>query len=174
MSNQDIDWDGNCVFDENGKVVDFKIQSAGNHSRMRPIPKMEALIKDAKEADKLLSSIMQPATKEQISIIMKKLALHCGLQNKAPEEVISLISDYCHDLAEYPAALIDEAGTRYRKLPEGNNFMPSSGKLISMISEKHYKMRFMRKRIDQILGKHEEKKERGNKTVSLMDALNAL
>lgn len=174
MSSQDIDWDGNCVFDENGKVVDFKIQSAGNHSRMRPIPKVEALIKDAKEADKLLSSIMQPATKEQISVIMKKLALHCGLQNKAPNEVASLINDYCYDLAEYPAALIDEAGTRYRKLPEGNNFMPSSGKLISLMQPKFSKMKFMRKRIDQILGKYEEPKRRENKTISLMDAINAL
>lgn len=175
INNRDIDWDGNCVFDEDGKVVEFKTQSSSNHYRMRPVPKTDAVMRDAFEADRLLSSIMQPATGDQIALAIKKLALHCGLQGKAPEEVQYMFLDYCHDLAEYPVVLINEACATYRKLPEGNNFLPSSGKLISLMQGKYSKMKFMRKRINQILGLCSEPVQgRENKTMSLMDALNAL
>lgn len=143
---------------------------------MRPVPKSEAVMRDAMEADKLLEAVMRPATHEQIAIAIKKLALHCGMQAKAPEEVQYMFLDYCHDLAEYPAALIEGACTEYRKLPEGNNFLPSSGKLISLMQPKFSKMKFMRKRVNQILGLNNRKTQgvRENKTVSLMDAINAL
>ena len=176
INSKNIDWDGNCVFDDNGKIVEFKTQSTNNHYGLKPIPKSDAAMRDAIEADKLLESIMRPATHEQIAIAIKKLALHCGLQGKAPEEVQYMFIDYCQDLAEYPKSLIDGACAEYRKLPEGNNFLPSSGKLISLMQPKFSKMKFMRKRINQILGLSNEKMQgaRENKSVSIMDAINNL
>jgi len=174
MKNHNIDWSGNCEFDENGKVTGFKVPSTSNHFGMIPIPNDEKTMQDAREADRVLNSVMQPATKDQIAIAIKKLSLHCGLQAKAPSEVKSMFVDYCYDLRGYPKALIDEACRLYRQMPEGNSFMPSSGKLISLINEKYHKMKFMRSRIDKILGKDKPEPKRENKAISLMDALDDL
>ena len=171
INDRDVDWDGNCEFDENGKVVGFKVPSQSNHLRMRPIPKNEELLKDVREADKLLASVMKPATRDEIGIMIKKLSLHCGMQAKAPEEVKFMFLDYCNDLAEYPKALINEACEKYRKLPEGNNFLPSSGKLISLMSEKYHKLKFMRQRINKILGKEAPKPQKENKELSFLESL---
>ena len=154
--------------------MEFLVSSPSNHYGMKPIPKNEDLAKDAGDADKLLASIMQPASKDAIILTLKKLSLHCGMQTKAPEEVQYLLIDYCNDLSQYPRRLIEDACDSYRQLPEGNNFMPSSGKLISLMSNKYHKMKFLRTRIDKILGKHEAVPERGNKSISLMDAINNL
>ena len=174
INNSNIDWNGNCRFDEKGEIIEFVHSSPNNHYGLKPVPKTDAVLKDAREAEKLLSSIMQPATKDQIAIAVKKLSLHCGMQAKAPEEVKSMFMDYCRDLAEYPKVLIDESCEIYRKQPDGNNFMPSSGKLISLINGKYHKMKFLRSRIEKILGTHEAIPERGNKSVSLMDAIKNL
>lgn len=171
INNKNIDWNGDCEFDENGEVTGFKRDLPTNSYRLQPIPKSDKLLTDARNAERLLASVMQPATKNQIAIAIKKLSLHCGLQAKAAQEVQSMFTDYCHDLEKYPKLLIDKACTEYRTLPEGNNFMPSSGKLISLMSGQYNKLKFLQLRIDQILGKSEPKKERENKSISIMDAL---
>jgi len=174
VNNTNIDWDGNCEFDANGKVVRFLRESLSNSYSMRPIPKTEAVMVDARNASKMLDSVMQPVTRDQIVIAIKKLSLHCGMQAKSPEDVKFMMTDYCQDLTEYPVSLINEACETYRKLPDGNSFMPSSGKLISLMSHKYQKMKFLRTRIDKILGKYEATPQRGNKSVSLMDAIESL
>ena len=174
MGNKNIDWEGNCEFDENGKVSGFKKQSSSNSYSMVPIPNGEKLLEDARDAEKVLASIMQTASGAEIAVAIKKLSLHCGMQAKAPDDVKHMFVDYCQALAEYPKVLIDEACAHYRKLPEGNNFLPSSGKLISLMSSKYHNMKGMQKREDQILGKYQAKQERENKSVSIMDAINNL
>lgn len=170
VTNKDIDWDGNCEF-ENGKVVGFKVDKQTNHYHMRPIPCGEKAVNEAKQASIILDAIMKPATREQVAIAWKKLSLHCGMQGKSTAEINSLVADYYHDLKDYPIKLIEEACEAYRKLPEDNNFMPTTGKLISMMSEKYYKMKFLRTRIDKILGLYIEPSRNQNKTISLNEAL---
>ena len=174
INNPNIDWNGVCKFDEDGKIVEFTATSVSNHHGMKPIPKSTKLIADANQADRVLASVMQAATRNDIAVAVKKLSLHCGMQAKAANEVESMFMDYCNDLAEYPKSLIDGACESYRRQPEGNNFMPSSGKLISLMASKYGKMKFLRGRIDKILGKSTRTETRGNKTVSLMDALDNL
>ncbi len=172
IKNNDVDWDDNCIF-ENGKVTGFKRDLVTNNYRMRPIPRGDKAINDAKEAAKILDVALRPATPNQIAVAVKKLSLHCGMQAKAPEEVKYMFQDYCNDLGKYPIQLIEDACAQYRQLPEGNNFMPSSGTLISMMNEKYHKMQFLKVRIDKILGTHVEIK-RENRTLSLNEALNQL
>jgi len=167
---KDIDWEGNCEF-KNGKVVGFKVDKQTNHYHMRPIPCEEKFINEAKQASITLDAIMKPATREQVAIAWKKLSLHCGVQGKSTSEINSLVADYYHDLKEYPIRLIEEACETYRKLPKDNNFMPTTGKLISLMSEKHYKMKFLRTRIDKILGLYIEPAWEQNKMLSLNDIL---
>ena len=152
LNDRDIDWEDNCIF-EKGKVVGFKTDKISNNYHMHPIPSSNFIIDSAKEALKTLHSVMQPASYDQIAIEIKKLSLHCGKTNKSPEEMKYIFLDYCKDLESYPIRLIQDACGKYRKLPEGNNFMPSSGKLISLMEEKLCKMQFYKKRIEKILGK---------------------
>lgn len=173
--NPNIDWEGVCNFDENGKLESFKsATSPQNKSWLRPIPKDDKTLQEAKIADLTLKAIMKPATREQVAISIKRLSLHCGMQAKAPEEVKYLFLDYCNDLASYPIKLIEDACKAYRTSAEGNQFMPSSGKLISMIEPEYRKYRKLRIRVDKILGTQEEPKQRQNKTVSLSEALTQL
>lgn len=174
ITDKNIDWEGHCEFDENGKVVKFKIPNPSNNFRMAPIPMDNKTLHEAKIADLTLKAIMQPATKEQIAICIKRLSLHCGMQAKAPEEVKYLFLDYCNDLAAYPIKLIEDACKGYRTTSEGNQFMPSSGKLISIIEPKYRKFKLLRTRIDKILGTYIASTERQNKTLSLDEALNKL
>ena len=171
MTNSNIDWEGNCEFDEAGKVVKFIIPKSTNHFRMMPIPKDDETLQEAKEADLILQAIMQGATREQVAVCIKRLSLHCGMQAKAPEEVKHLFLDYCNDLASYPVKLIEDACKEYRTSVEGNQFMPSSGKLISMIEPKFRKMKLLRQRIDKILGVYVHPAQNTNKTMSLNEAL---
>lgn len=139
---------------------------------MRPIPTSDRAINEAKEAMLILESALRPATKEQIAVCIKRLSLHCGMQAKAPEDVKYLFLDYCNDLKQYPAQLIESACEKYRKLPEGNSYMPSSGQLIALMQDKHTKMLFMKSRINKILGITTP--EKGNTGLSLMEALDKL
>lgn len=168
ISNKNIDWEGNCIF-ENGKVIGFKRDSAKNNYHMLPVPCDTRTLHDAKEASLLLDATMQPMGKMPFAMMIKRLNLHCGKQIKTPEEVELMMIDYYNDLKSYPAQLLEFACQDYRKLPEGNNFMPSSGQLISLMAEKMAKLNFMRKRIDKILGKIEPEKE--NRGLSLVEAL---
>ncbi len=173
LKDKNIDWEGNCIF-ENGKVVGFKTKKASNHYHMRPIPTRGKALGEARDASKILDIMMYPATPDQVAIVFKKLSLHCGKQKKTDEENRFLFMDYYADLKKYPATLIEEACEKYRRLPEGNEFMPSSGKLISLIAEKYHKMKFLRTRIDKILGTYVEPKKKKNQTVSLSEALEKL
>jgi len=152
MTFPDIDWEGNCNFDENGKVVSFKVAKASNHYRMRPLPQGEKTINEAKQASIWLDSVVRPVTRDAFILIFKRLTIHCGMQNRTPQEIASLTADYYQDLGKYPAKLIDEACSAYRLLPENNSFMPSSGKLISFMQVEFAKMQYQRKIINQILG----------------------
>jgi hypothetical protein len=170
-----IDWDGNCEFDESGKVVGFKIDSPSNNRYMRPIPRSDKSITEAMKTKSILQDAMKSPSKSEMSVELKKLSLHCGLQNKAPEEVALMAEDYFEDLGQYPLFLLQEACKKYRTLPEGNNFMPSSGKLISLMADKYHKLKFLQSRVDKILGLHlEAEKPRENKGISLNEALNRL
>ncbi len=171
LNSINIDWEGNCIF-ENGKVTGFKNNSLTNSYNLKPIPQSEKAINDAKEAMLILEAAMRPATQNEIAICIKRLSLHCGMQAKAPEDVKYMFLDYCNDLKQFPANLIENACEEYRKLPEGNKFMPSSGQLISLINGRFKKMQFMKTRINKILGNEPEQKENGG--VSLLDALNKL
>lgn len=174
MDNKNIDWDENCIF-EDEKVTGFKISRASNNYRTLPIPNDDKTLQEARQAAVLLDSVMQPATREQIAIAVKKLALHCGLQAKAPEDVKSMFMDYCIDLKAFPAKLINDACQEYRTMHEGNNFMPSSGKLISLMEVKLRMMKNMRNKIDKILGiRNEPSNLKQNQTISLTEALNKL
>ena len=171
ITSRDIDWDGSCEFDGNGKVVKFIKPSSANHFRMLPIPKDDNTINEAKQADLILKGIMKSATKDQIGICIKRLSLHCGMQAKTPEEVKSLFLDYCNDLEIYPIKLIEDACAQYRTMPQGNSFMPSSGQLLTLIDPQYNKMRLLKKRIDKILGVYVRPLARENKTLSLSEAL---
>lgn len=173
LNDKDIDWDGNCIF-EDGKVVGFKIERASNHKYMMPIPQYDWLVNSAKEASKTLDAIMQNATKEQIITEIKKLSLHCGKVNKMPEETKYMFMDYCKDLESYPIKLISEACDKYRKQAEGNEFMPSSGKLIALMEDKWHKMKFLRQRIDKILGTYAPPQQKQNRVLSVDEALEQL
>lgn len=150
LNDNDIDWDDNCIF-ENGKVVGFKKDKASNHRQMRPIPKGERAINESLEAKRYLDSQMQPVTKEQFAVIFKKLHILSGKQNRSPEEMKYMFNDYYADLSKYPAKLIESACAAYRKLPEGNEFMPTSGKLISLMADEWAKLLFQKSRVDKIL-----------------------
>lgn len=135
---------------------------------MKPIPQGEGIINDALKADKLLQSVMNPATREQIAMAIKKLSLHCGKQFKNPDDIKHMFNDYCEDLAEYPALLINQACKSYRTQAEGNNFMPSSGKLIELMSKRMHSLRKIKSRVDKILGVQPVANE---KPVSLNEAI---
>ena len=173
INDKDIDWEGNCIF-ENGKVVGFKHESTSNHKHMLPIPKAEWLVNSANVAMMALEAIMQPATPDQIAIEVKKLSLHCGKTNKTPEEVKYMTMDYYNDLKGYPIKLIAEACQKYRTLPEKNEFMPNSGKLIALMAVKWHKMKFLKERINKILGTHREPERKRNEVLSLDEALEAI
>ncbi len=173
LNNKDVDWDGNCIF-EDGKVTGFKNQVATNHWHMRPIPSGERAMNDAKEAKKILEAVMMPAAREQITLTLKKLSIVCGKANKTPAEISSMLGDYYTDLKNYPIKLIEEACEAYRKLPEDNQFMPTSGKLISLMGGKWAKMQFMKTRIDKILGIYTYQKPKENKMLSLSEVLEQL
>lgn len=170
LNDRYIDWDENCIF-ENGKVVGFHRQTTTNSYTLRPIPKSEKALNDAKTALLILEGAMQRASSDQIAIIIKRLSLHCGMQAKAPGDVKYMFLDYCNDLKEYPAQLIETACEEYRKLPEGNSFMPSSGQLISLMNSKFKKMQFIKRRINKILGVEDKLEIRG---LSLIEALDKL
>ena len=171
LGSKHIDWNGNCIFDDSGKVTGFRIQSQANRFDMLPIPTDKQSLIDAREADRMLSAIMTPATYEQISLSLKRLSLHCGLQAKAPEEVKSMIMDYCFDLGRYPTKLIEQACTEYRTSPSLKKFMPSSGELIGMIKPKYEKMESLRIRIDKVLGNYRDKKQTNSGEKSLSDLI---
>lgn len=170
VTNKNIDWSGDCNF-ENGKVVSFKTNKASNHYHMKPIPSTDKAIEEAKRASVTLEALMRPATCNEIVIAIKKLSLICGKQNRTAKEIDSIISDYYNDLSGYPIRLINEACEAYRKLPDNNNFMPTSGKLIALMETKWHKMKFLKARIDKILGTHEDPLIKKNRSVSLDDAL---
>lgn len=149
----------------------FKTNKASNHRRMLPIPNDEKTIEEAKQAQSVLEIAMRPATSAEIALMFKKLTLHCGKQVKSFEEINSMVSDYYHDLKEYPVKLIEEACEQYRKLPSGNNFMPMSGQLIALMTEKYYKMQFLKARIEKLLGENINPALEPNKKISLRDAL---
>lgn len=147
-----IDWEANCHFDESGKVIAFKRENIKNNCQMKPVPQDAQTMKDAMEADKMLRAVMQPCTKEQLAFTLKKLSLHVGMGKKTQTEVKLLFLDYFEDLSQYPIKLIEDACAEYRRLPNGNEFFPSSGRLIAMIKPKFDKMQLLRRRIDAILG----------------------
>ncbi len=173
LNDRDIDWDNNCNF-EGKKVINFRTNKATNHYHMRPIPQSEDTIKAANEALRTLEAVMQPATMEQVAIAFKKLHVTCGKQNRNPEEMKYMFTDYYKDLDKYPIKLIEEACEVYRTLPEGNEFMPTSGRLISLMTEKWNKMLFMKIRINKILGLHNEPESKQNRALSLNEALDKL
>ncbi len=173
LNNKDIDWDGNCVF-EGEKVTGFKNQVATNHWHMRPIPCGERAINDAKEAKKTLEAVMQPITFEQMMVIFKKLYLVVGKQTRTPEEMKYMFNDYYADLKTYPTKLIEEACELYRKLPDDNQFMPTSGRLIALMGAKWAKMNFLKSRIEKILGVYMAPTQKQNRTLSLDEALDKL
>lgn len=146
----DIDWDGSCIF-ENGKVIGFKIARASNHYQMRPIPNSDKAINDARQSKQILESIMRPSTMEQIATVFKRLHIVSGKQNRSAEEMKYMFTDYYADLGKYPIKLIENACAAYRRLPEGNEFMPTSGKLISLMAEEWAKLLFQKSRVDKIL-----------------------
>lgn len=173
LSNQEVDWDGVCNF-EDGKVVSFKYDLPSNHRQMRPIPQSDKAKQDAKIALSVLEGLMKPATSDQIAIAVKRLSLHCGMQAKAPEDVKSMFLDYCHDLKKYPIKLLEDACAKYRTMPEGNQFMPNSGQLMALMHEKYTKMLFMKIRIDKILGTYVSPEPKQNRVLSLDEALDRL
>lgn len=138
---------------------------------MKPIPTSDKALNAAKDAMKTLDAIMRPATRDQVGMEFKKLYLISGKQTRTPEEMKYMFNSYYTDLKEYPIKLIAEACEEYRKLPDGNSFMPQSGLLIELMSVKWSKMKFMRLRINKILGTHVDKPLKQNKTVSLAEAL---
>lgn len=173
LNDKDIDWEGNCIF-EDGKVAGFKTEKASNHKYMMPIPQFDWLQESAKIASKQLDGFMYPATPDQIGIEIKKLSLHCGKSNKSQEETKYMFMDYCKDLESYPIKLISEACDKYRKQAEGNEFMPSSGKLIALMADKWHKMKLLRQRIDKILGTSAPPHQKQNRVLSLDEALEQL
>ena len=70
--------------------------------------------------------------------------------------------------------LIADACEAYRKLPEGNQFMPSSGKIIGLLNDKWWKIKFLKQRIEKILGIYVPPEKKQNRVLSLDEALEAL
>ena len=155
-------------------MVGFKKPSVHNSFQMVPIPQSEEVLQEANVASERLREAMRPSKVEEVAMVLKRLSLHCGMPPRSPEEVKSMLGDYYHDLGEYPIALLEEAAESLRKMEEGSKYLPSSGKLISMMMPKYRKMQLMRKRIDQILGVYVEPVRKENKMMSLTEALNNL
>jgi hypothetical protein len=171
VASKNIDWNGNCVF-ENGKVVGFKYQDSSNHFRMIPVPQGNRARNAASQALEAINQALRHSSVTEIALILKKLSTHCAKVNKSPTEVDLIGTDYISDLRKYPAFLITEACESYRLQPSDNQFMPSSGKLISMMTPKYLKLKALKVKAEKILGIYEEPAKRENKPVSLMDALN--
>ena len=169
-----IDWEANCQFDELGNVIAFKRESIKNHPRLKPIPQDSQTMNDAKEADKMLRAVMQPCTKEQLAFTLKKLSLHVGMGKKTPQEVEMFFLDYFEDLHQYPIKLIEDACAEYRRLPNGNEFFPSSGRLIAMIKPKFDKMQLLRRRIDAILGVNKPPVVKKKKELTLTEIIETI
>jgi hypothetical protein len=176
LGSKSIDWDGVCKFDEHGNFEGYASPTnPKNNKYLRPIPSAEKSISEARRTKAILTEALKPPHESEMMVELKKLSLHCGLQNKAPEEVMHMFDDYLEDLKDYPYKLLREACKKYRTLPEGNNFMPSSGKLISLMADKYHKLKFLQSRVDKILGLHlEAEKPRENKGITLNEALNRL
>lgn len=170
LNRTNIDWNGNCIF-EGGKVVGFKIANASNNYQMVPIPSNERTIADAKHNMEILKAIMKPATMEQVALIFKRLHTSCGKQNRSPEEMKYMFNDYYADLGKYPPKLIQDACDAYRRLPEGNEFMPQSGKLIALMCADWNYLHFLKSRIEKILGIYVEPLRKQNRTVPLDEAM---
>lgn len=171
LENSLIDWDGACLFDDDGKVLSFVKPSISNSPNMRPIPKSEAVLNDAKEADKLLKSIAQPVNKRAFAGEMAKLANHCGLQNRSEKLVESLVADCWEDLKHLPYSLIFEACKRYRRQEQGNQYFPKSGQLLALVKKEYAQLQKQQKRIDLILGRRANKPFiKRNRPVSAFEA----
>jgi len=79
------------LFDEQGKVTGAKNPNCqGNDWGLRPIPDKPELLQDAWKAKRMLDSVMQPSSKDGITTAITKLALHCGMQGKAEDQVKSM------------------------------------------------------------------------------------
>jgi hypothetical protein len=167
-----IDWDSNCKFDELGNVVGFHRQDIKNNYSMKPVPHDEKILKLAREGKKVLDGVMKPASREEIALAVKKLSLHCGMQDRAPNDVKHMFNDYCEDLKQYSLLLINDACAAYRKSLKSSKFLPSSGELIALIKPRYAKLARMRDRINKILGEQENlPKDKKDGTVLLSDLL---
>jgi hypothetical protein len=172
LDSRNIDWEGICKFDENGNFVNYNSPTNPKNNRyLKPIPSGERAMEEARRTKAILEEALKPPHPSLMMVELKKLSLHCGLQNKAPEEVAHMFDDYIEDLQDYPYKLLREACQKYRLLPEGNNFMPSSGKLVALMSDKYHKLKFLERRVNQILGLCEAEKTRENRGLSLNEAL---
>ena len=149
--NTNIDWNGNCQFDDDVKVIVFNTSSTKNSFGIQPIPSDNTIVEDAKKAKVDIAKALEPAKREEIALAIKKLSLHCGMQKRSPDEVRYMFNDYCQDLKEYPVALIELACTQVRMNPE-KAFLPSSGELVEVIRPRFNKLKSLHKRILQILG----------------------
>jgi hypothetical protein len=121
---------------------------------MQPIPKdNDEMIEEKHKLDQ----IMRPSTKHEFATLITALGMHCGMQNKNPDVIKSMMRDYWQDMSDYPKYLIEKACSKYRTLPEGNEFMPSSGKLISLVKAEFITLKRMEKRLNIILGNEVKK-----------------
>ena len=178
LKNDRIDWNGSCEFDEDGKFVSFtNPNNPRNQMGLKPIPKYDVdsqVKKELSEARKSLDDMIRPPDKNQFSTMITKLGLHCGMQQKKPESVKAMLRDYWEDFGDYPLFLIEKACQKYRKMEEGNKFMPNSGKMISMMYEENYKLKKLSDRLNRLLGedKPNNSEKRQNGIVHIEDILN--
>jgi len=151
ISDNNIDWYGVCIFDHEGNILGYRYPN-GLRIKLKPIPRDLQTKELAMKYLGIVEALLQPATNDQIAIAIKKLSLQCGMQSRAPEEIKFMIMDYISDLSKYSIKLIEDACAEYRRLPEGNKFMPSSGQLITLMQKKYQKLDLIASRMRKIIG----------------------
>lgn len=151
-----IDWEGNCEFDENGKVTGFRRETNTNSYSLRPIPKDSEIVEQAKAARLQIDDICRPCNKKEFAEIITRLSLHCALQKKDQGLIKALMQDYWEDIGHYPLPLVKEACVLYRRLPSGNEFMPTPGKLMDLVRPRLIQFERMVRKINLILGGESE------------------
>ncbi len=156
LSSERVDWSGKYAFHEDGEI-DFQRTTENGvgsiNTLIRPMPSLNDENRAEFERTRaVLLDAMRPPTKLEFGDLITRLSFHCGMQAKDPGAVASMTKDYWNDFGHYPYSLIQNACAKYRRLPEGNNFMPNSGKFIELMSHEYHKLKRMLERAEKLLG----------------------
>lgn len=178
LSSEKIDWTGKYVFDENGNVDPHASHANGVpmvQMDCRPMPTVQDAEKaDLMETKRQLESAMRPPTQGEFATLITRLGFHCGMQNKHPQAIRMMIDDYWHDFGHYPNSLIELACAKWRKKPEGNDWMPGSNDFLQLMHTELYFLKKLLSRTKRLLGEEPEEEEGKSKRTGMTTLENLL